>query len=101
MTDGEQSILRQVLRCRFLGNSQQRVRKSPGGPLGKGAPLSGVLVGEEPLSWVYKRPWFRRETGLLRNHRELGNRREGVMARNTRNKECTWDEDSVPKQCQA
>lgn len=61
MTDGERSILRQALRCGFLGNSQQRARKCPGGPTGGGTPLPGVLVGEEPLSWVHRRLWLRRE----------------------------------------
>lgn len=61
MTNGENSILRQALRCGFLGNIQQRARMSPGGPLGEGALLSGILVGEKPLSWVHRRPWLRRE----------------------------------------
>lgn len=58
---GEHSILRQTSRCGFLGNSQQRASKSPGGPLGEGALLSGILVGEELLSWVQRRQWLRKE----------------------------------------
>lgn len=38
------------LEVRVPWNRQQGARKSPGGPLGKAAPLSGVLVGEEPLA---------------------------------------------------
>lgn len=56
-------------------NSEQRARKSPGST-GEGS-SSGVLVAKEPLSWVYRRPGFGRESGLLRNHRELGKRRKG------------------------
>ena len=61
MTDGEHSLLRQTLRCGFLGNSQQRARKSLGELMGEGALLSGVLMGEESLSWVHRRPWLRKE----------------------------------------
>lgn len=37
---------------------------------------------------LHRRPWLRRETGFLRNHKKLASGRKGVMARNTRNKEC-------------
>lgn len=72
--DGERST-QTGLEGQVLGT----VSRGPGllGPLGKGAPLSGALVAREPLSRVCRRPWFRRQTGLLRNHRELGNRRKG------------------------
>lgn len=54
VTDGEQSILRQALRCGFLGNSQQGAGSLLGVHWGK--ELLSVLVGEEQLSWVYRRP---------------------------------------------
>lgn len=104
MTDGERSILRQALRCGFLGNSQQRARKSPGGPLGGRAPLSGVSVGEEPLSWVHRRPWLRRETGLEKPQgtgKRGGSWPGALGTRNVRpQRPSTWDEDLVPGQCQ-
>lgn len=35
-----------------------------------------TLVRKEPVSWVYRRPWLRKKTYLLRNHKELRSRRE-------------------------
>lgn len=74
VTDGERST-QTGLEGQVPGNSEQRARKSPGSTGERSS--SGVLVAKEPLSWVYRRPWFRRETGRLRNHRELGNGRKG------------------------
>lgn len=74
VTDGERA-LRQAWEGQVPRNSEQRARKPPGSPGERSS--SGVLVAKGPLSWVYRRPWFRKETGLLRNHRELGNGRKG------------------------
>lgn len=45
----------------FLGNSLPRARKSAR-DLKVGGVLSGVLVQEESLSWVHRRPLLREET---------------------------------------
>lgn len=61
ITDGECSILRQVLRCRFPGNSKHRGPDLLGSFWRKSA---SVFVREVALSWVHK-PRLRREIGFL------------------------------------
>lgn len=74
------------------------------GSTGGRAPLSGVSVGEEPLSWVHRRPWLRRETGLEKPQgtgKRGGSWPGALGTRNVRpQRPSTWDEDLVPGQCQ-
>lgn len=88
--------------------SQQRAGKSSGGPLGTGAPPPGVWVGEVPLSGCTGDHGSEATDWSSGSHRGLGNGRNGVTARNTRNEECkaprrpsARDEDSAAEQRQA
>lgn len=72
MKDGERSILRQALRCGFLGNSQQRARKSPGGPLGDELLSQGFRWEKSHLAG-YTGGHGSEGRLVLRNHRELEN----------------------------
>lgn len=66
--DGDDSFLRQAVKCRFSGTVEYYKISQ------------GCLVGKELLrirvrfSWVYRRPWLRKKTYILRNHRELRSR---------------------------
>lgn len=107
MTDGERSILRQALRCGFLGHSQQRARKCPGGPLWEELPSQGFWEGKSHLAEYTGGYGSEGRDGSSGEPQGTGKQEEGAMASNTRNKECkaprrpsTWAEDLVPGQHQ-
>lgn len=88
----QQRIPRQASRCGFLG-TDSRGPESLLGSTGESSSSLRGFGGRRAVSWLDRRPRFRRKTGLRRNWEE-----EGGHGRNTRNKECkaprrssTWE----------